>query len=70
MIASIPLFKLRIEEYKRNGMSIKLELQKLLVIMQQKKGFLEAYFTDILEKLDSEFKLKQSTVLEKFQSNE
>lgn len=51
-------------------MNIKLELQKLLIVMQQKKGYLEAYFANVLEKLDLEFKQKQSTVLTKFQSNE
>jgi hypothetical protein len=38
--------------------------------MQQKKGYIEAYFSNVLEKLDLEFKQKQGLVLSKFESNE
>jgi hypothetical protein len=38
--------------------------------MHQKKGYLEAYFANILEKLDLEYKQKHSVVMSKFQSNE
>ena len=47
-----------------------MELQKLLIVMQQKKAKLQEYFGNILEKLELEFQAKQKYVLGKFQSNE
>lgn len=50
-------------------MDINLAMQKLSITMHQKKGQLEAYFANVLEKLELEYKQKTSTVLSKFQSN-
>jgi hypothetical protein len=55
-------FDLKIENFRKNGYQIKLEMQKLVVQIGQRKGFIEEFFVAILEKLEEEFKEKQERI--------
>ena len=59
-------FDNKIETYRKNGYFIKVEMQKLLIQMGQKKSFIEEYFVNTIERLEEEFKDKQEKISEKY----
>jgi hypothetical protein len=45
-------FDNKIELFRKNGLAIKQEMQRLLLQMGQKKNFIEEYFVSLIERLD------------------
>ncbi len=52
-------FDQKIESYRKKGFYIKLETQKLMIQIGQKKSFIEEYFLGLMERLEDEFRDKK-----------
>jgi dsDNA-specific endonuclease/ATPase MutS2 len=62
-------FDNKIELFRKNGASIKQEMQKLHQQVSQKKNFIEEYFVTLIERLDDEYKEKKEKVEAKYDEN-
>ena len=55
-------FDNKIELFRKNGVFVKNELQKLASQVSQKKNFIEEYFVTLIERLDEEYKDKKEKI--------
>jgi metal-dependent hydrolase (beta-lactamase superfamily II) len=62
-------FDNKIELFRKNGVLIKQELQKLHVQVSQKKSFIEEYFVGLIERIDEEYKDKKERVEGRYDEN-
>lgn len=62
-------FDNKIELFRKNAYFIKMEMQKLMMQIGQKKSFIEEYFIALIERLDEEYKEKKEKVEAKYDEN-